>query len=200
MSKQTAEHNRLIALPKGQLLVEADGSLIAQIRASRAARKDLRDWFDRLAASRPNGVLVHASLDSGGRGFEVRYERQTSEAVFLAAAIEQWRADPAISIPAILELGLFVLEVAGEMAGRGFGDALVALTTIRLVPGSPHHWRLVPLPTGGTSLADWARSEPDTWLWLTREIRRSAAQGLIRRTFLARPCTRRLPGRSSPRD
>jgi hypothetical protein len=169
LSKQTAEHNRLIALPKGQLLVEADGSLIAQIRASRAARKDLRDWFDRLAASRPNGVLVHASLDSGGRGFEVRYERQTSEAVFLAAAIEQWRADPAISIPAILELGLFVLEVAGEIAGRGFADALMALTTIRVVPGPPRKFWLVPLPIAGTSLADWSRADPDTFLWVTRD-------------------------------
>jgi hypothetical protein len=169
LSKQAEEQTRLIALPKGQLVVEADGSLIAQVRASRTARKDLRDWFDRLAASRPPGVLAHTSLDSGPRGFEVRYERQTSEAMFLAAAIEQWRSDPAISIPAILELGHFALEVAGEMAGRGFADALVALTTIRLVPGPPRKFWLVPLPIAGTSLADWSRADPDTFLWVTRD-------------------------------
>jgi hypothetical protein len=159
----------MIALPKGQILVEAEGTVIAQVRASRSARKEMRDWFDRLAASRPRRVMAHIRVDDGQRGFEVHYEPQPREAVSLLAAIDQWWSDPAGSIPVILELGRFVFEVAGELAGRGFGDALVAPATVRLVPGSTHHWRLVPLPTGGSSLADWARAEPDTWLWVTRE-------------------------------
>jgi hypothetical protein len=159
----------MIALPKGQLLVEADGTVIAQVRASRTTRKEMRDWFDRLAASRPRRVLAHSRLDDGQHGFEVHYEPQPREAVSLAAVIDHWWSDPAGSIPVILELGRFVFEVAGELAGRGFGDALLAPATVRLVPGSTHHWRLVPLPTGGSSLADWARAEPDTWLWVTRE-------------------------------
>jgi hypothetical protein len=169
LSKRAEEHTRLIALPKGQLLVETDGSMVAQLRASRTSRKDMRDWFDRLAASRPKGVIAHISSDYGQRGFEVRYERQAPEAVFLATAIEHWRSDPPVSIPGILDLGHFVLGVAAEMAGRGFVDALVSLATIRLVPGVHREFWLVPLPTAGTSLADWARAEADTWLWVTRE-------------------------------
>jgi len=159
----------MIALPKGQLLVEADGTLIAQVRASRTARQQMRDWFERLAASRPRRVMAHSRVEDGQRGFEVHYEPQPREAVSLAAAIDQWRSDPAVSIPVILELGRFVFEVAGNMADSGFGDVLVALATVRLVPGSPDHWRLVPVPTGAISLADWSRAEPDTWLWVTRE-------------------------------
>ena len=46
----------------------------------------------------------------------------------------------------ILELGRFVLEVALEMSRGGFADALVAASTIRVVPGTPSQFRLVPLP------------------------------------------------------
>jgi hypothetical protein len=169
LKTRAEEDTRSIGLPKGQLLVEPDGSLVAQLRASRTSRKDLRDWFDRFAASRPKGVVAHVSADYGQRGFEVRYERQASDAVDLATAIEQWRSDPPVWAPAMLDLGHFVLGVADEMTGRGFVDALVSLATIRLVPGAHRQFWLVPLPTAGTSLADWARAEPDTWLWVTRE-------------------------------
>ena len=157
------------ALPKGQLLVDADGTLIAQVRASRTARREMRDWFDRLAASRPRGVLAHSHLEDGQHGFEIHYEPQPREATSVADVIERWRADPAASMPLILELGKFVFEVVGELADRGFGDVLVAMATVRLVPGSPDHWRFVPVTTRGTSLADWARADADTWLWGTSE-------------------------------
>jgi hypothetical protein len=129
----------------------------------------MRDWFERLAASRPRGVLAHSRLEDGQHGFEIHYETQPREAVSVSDVIEEWQTDPATSIPVVLEFGRFLFEVVGELAGRGFGDVLLAMATVRLVPGSPDHWRFVPVPTRGTSLADWARADPDTWLWGTSE-------------------------------
>jgi hypothetical protein len=59
--------------------------------------------------------------------------------------------------------------VVSDLAGTGFGDVLVALATVRCVPGAPEPWRFVPIPTRGTALADWARADPDTYLWSTPE-------------------------------
>ena len=157
----------MIALPKGHLLTDSEGTLTAKLGASRPARKEMRDWFDRLAASRPRRVLAHDHLEDGRGGFEIHYDPQPRDAIPLSTAIAGWRTDLQASVPAILGLGRFVFEVAGELAARGFGDALVAPATIRHTPGAPDPWRLVPLPTRGTSLGDWARAEPDAWLWGT---------------------------------
>jgi hypothetical protein len=159
----------MMGLPKGHLLTDADGTLTAQLRLSRPARQKMREWFDRLAASRPRRVLACRRLEDGPRGFEIHYEPQPRDAVALATAIARWRTEPRSAPPAILGLGRFVFEIAGELAARGLGEALVAPATIRLVPDSPDSWRLVPLPTGGMSLADWARAEPEAWLWGTSE-------------------------------
>ncbi len=175
MTKKSEDLTRPVALPKGQLVVDADGSLVAEVRASRTARNDVRAWFDRLAPRRPKDVVAQTSVEFTGRGVLVRFERQVPEAVPLARAIEPWHTDVAVSIAPILELGRFVLEVALEMSRGGFADALVAASTIRVVPGTPSQFRLVPLPSTGTSLADWARAEPETWLWVTRETALSAA-------------------------
>jgi hypothetical protein len=163
------ESNPMLALPKGRLLVNPDGTMIARLRASRTARREMRDWFGRLAECRPRGVLAHSRLDDGQYGFEIEYEAQPREAVFLADVIEGWQTDPATSLPTALQLGRFLFEVVGELVNRGFGDVLVAMATLRLVPGSPDHWRFVPIPTRGTSLADWSRADPNTWLWATSE-------------------------------
>jgi hypothetical protein len=161
--------NAVISIPKGQLVAGDDGTLTAMLRLSRPARKTMREWFERLVGSRPRRVLTHSRLEDGPRGFEIHFEPQPRDAISLATAIKFWRIDPQTSIPIILDLGRFVFEVAGELAGRGFGDTLVAPTTIRHVPDSPEPWRLVPLSTSGLALADWARAEPNTWLWNTSE-------------------------------
>src|SRR4051812_22966677 len=126
----------MIALPKGQLLTDAEGTMTARLRASRPARKEMRDWFDGLAGSRPRHVLSHDRLEDGRSGFEICYEPQPRDAVPLATTIAGWRTDPQASVPAILGLGRFVFEVAGEMGRRGFGDVLVAPAMIRLIPGA----------------------------------------------------------------
>ena len=130
----------------------------------------MRDWFERLAASRPRGVLAHSRLDDGQRGFEIHYEPQPRDAVPLAAAIERWRADPPASIP-------------GDPRARPLrprGRRRAGRPRVRRRARGPHdHPRSSPARPapggssrcrpGGMSLADWARAEPDTWLWSTRE-------------------------------
>ena len=68
---------------------DGDGALTAQIRASRPARREMRAWYERLADSRPRGVLAHQRLDDGQRGFEVHYEPQPRDAVFARALADQ---------------------------------------------------------------------------------------------------------------
>jgi hypothetical protein len=169
-TKTDHEFNAMSALPKGQLVINDDGTLTAQVRASRPERKTLRDWFDRLAASRPRGVLAHSRLEDGQRGLEIHYEPQPRDAVPVEELIRQWQTDLPGSVPAILDLGRFVCDVSFELAGRGFPDALVSPATVQKHMDSPAPWRLVPLPTRGISLADWARAEPITWLWCSSEM------------------------------
>jgi hypothetical protein len=157
----------MIALPKGQLLDDGEGALTAQVRASRPARREMRAWYERLADSRPRGVVAHTRLDDGQRGFEIHFEPQPRDALPFDVAIGGWRDDPPTAVPAVIELACFVLGVSSELAARGFGDALVSPATLRLIPGTPGIWRLVPLPTRCMSLADWARAEPGNWLWST---------------------------------
>jgi hypothetical protein len=193
----------MIALPKGQLLDDGDGTLTVQVRASRPARREMRSWFERLAESRPRGVVSHDRLEDGQRGFEIHYEPQPRDSLAFDAAIRGWRDDPPASIPGVIELACFVLGVSSELAARGFGDALVAPATLRLVPGTPGIWRLVPMPTRGMSLADWARAEPDTWLWSTpAEVLNAAALDPVHRLGAALhhalagpPFPEALPGR-----
>jgi hypothetical protein len=170
MTQHSGESYPMFALPKGQLLDNGDGTLVARVRASRTARREMRDWFARLAESRPKGVLAPGRLVDGQHGFEIHYEPQPRDAVSVSEVVARWQADPAASITVALELGRFVFGVVSELAGRGFADVLVAMATVRLVPGSLVHWRLVPVPTRGTSLADWARADPDTFLWSTPEF------------------------------
>ena len=159
----------MIAIPKGQLLTSQDGVLTAQLRANRPARKAMRAWFESLAAARPRGILAHEGLDDGPRGFEIRYAADAQGTLPLAAALAEWRRDLPSSLPNVLDLARFVLGLASDLAERDCADALVAPGSIRLVPGAIDPWRLVPLPTQGASLADWARADPDAWLWTAAE-------------------------------
>ena len=193
----------MLALPKGQLLVQDDGILVAQLRASRPARREMRAWFERLSSSRPGNVLAHTRLDDGPHGFEIHYESQPREAISGEAAFEGWRDHPAASIPAILAFGRFLLDVVGELVDRGLGDVFVATATVRFVPGSPDRWRFVPVPTRGMSLGDWSRADPDSLLWTTSESLIGGAPAdavyalgaALRHAISGPPVPRNLPAR-----
>jgi hypothetical protein len=155
-----------LAIPKGKLVFTEAGEPIAYLRASLAARRALREWFDRVGACYNMPFLFPKRPVDGPQGFEIHYQEQPAGAVGLSAKIAEWGQDVPASIPLIFGLAGFVLATCQELSRRGLGDALVAPGLIRFVRSTGNPWRLVPLPCGTASVADWAQADPETWQWL----------------------------------
>jgi hypothetical protein len=154
---------------KGKLMIGAEGEPIAYLSASRAARKAMRDWFDRLAVSCTGPLLFPRKFADGPKGFEIHYPKEPPGTTGLPAKVAEWSQDVPAAVPSILRLGRFVLDACRELARQGHGDALVAPGLIRFVPGTAEPWWLLPLPCSMATVADWSRADPETWQWLSAD-------------------------------
>jgi hypothetical protein len=158
-----------IEIPKGRLVFAEGREPIAYLSASRAARKATREWFDRLSATCTGPIVFPRRLADGPKGFEIHYQEEPRGTVGLRVKVGEWAEDLPASVPLVFQLGRFVLETAHELSERSVHDALIAPGLIRFAAGLPDPWRLLPLPCGAFSVADWAQADPDTWQWLSSE-------------------------------
>ncbi len=155
-----------LVIPKGKLVFAEGSEPIAYLRASLASRRAMREWLERAGACYNLPLVFPRRPVDGPKGFEIHYQEEPRGAVGLSAKIAEWGQDVPASIPLIFGLAGFVLETCRELSRRGLGDALVAPCLIRFVQSTGNPWRLVPLPCGKASVADWAQADPETWQWL----------------------------------
>ena len=157
-----------LQLPMGTMRTSGDGTLIVRLRARRDERKTARAWFDRLRALNLSWMLlpevITEVMESPG-GIDLKYGEESKEAVSLTKKIEEWGRDLPASLPMILTLGRFMITIAEEFAQAKEAVPPLGPAQIKFLPGPATLWRMLPMPTAGLALADWARSGADAWLW-----------------------------------
>jgi hypothetical protein len=156
-----------IALPVGTLMSSPDGPLVVRLRPGPAGRKAAEGWLQRLGTRTVRGLLVPRRISERPSGLEVEYPEESRKTLPLSARLAEWIALPRAAVPEILSLGRFVLTAGEALAGMGEVGTPVGPAVVRLQPGPPVSWHLVPIPTRGTTLADWARADSGIWLWST---------------------------------
>ena len=163
------------ALPKGQLSSRCrrlpDRRRSGASRTARSARCATGSTASRHRG--PRGVRGARPARRRSARFEIRFERAAPRSrPACRRRSSSGEPIPAVSIPGYPRARTVSSSTSrASWSGRGFADALVAPATIRARPRPARSVLAVrPAPySTGTSLADWARAEPDTWLWVTRE-------------------------------
>ena len=153
-----------LILPIGMLRT-SDGASRIELRCDPVRRRVLRDWFERVGELRLPWVAVPQAIDNSPAGLTLEYSSSLNESTSVAAQIPEWAGNAAISLPQILGLGRFTLTAAEELARHKFDDVMVCPALVHHYLAGPVVWRLVALPAGTATRADWSRSDPNAWLW-----------------------------------
>ena len=152
-------------LPMGSLRLGDAGAISIQIRADRPARKAIRTWLDRLGTIHSRWLLLPRRTSEEAHGFDVEYPDDARTTVGLDSSVTEFVRDLPVAVPRIVGLIQFMLDAAAELLGHEVEDVLWAPAVVRSTQGSNAPWRLIPLPTIGCNLADWARADPSSWPW-----------------------------------
>jgi hypothetical protein len=166
-------------LPYGLMRTTQDGLPAVLLRCSRHEAKSIRAWFDRLKAFNRGWLLLPVkeidTVFQGDGGLELQYSSQLPRMVPLNWKTAEWSHDLPAALPSILGLARFVINLVEALARQKVDDVALSPAFVRFLPDEAAPWRVVPLPTREASLGQWARSDPEAWLWLSPPSILSAA-------------------------
>ena len=158
-----------VRIPERHLVVERRRHLDRpSAAASRPSRKEMREWFDRLAASRPRRVLAHSRLETASAASRSITSRNPAKP-FRSRPRSTMVGRPGGFDPRHPRAGRFVFEVAGELAGRGFGDAPHSTRDRPPCPRLDPPLAARPAADGRQLARRLGPGRTRTWLWVTRE-------------------------------
>jgi len=156
-------------LPNGELCGSHGEVLSGWIRADERQARARRTWLDRLARINPRLVLSPVTWREEDDRISWTYGEDSAGTTPLTDVIDEWRRAPAPWLPRALELASFLVEVQGELDRVKLPDPLIGPAWIRWVTIPSGHFRLLAWPGQGITLADWAQSDPGTWIWFPPE-------------------------------
>jgi hypothetical protein len=156
-------------LPNGALCGGPGEVLSGWIRADERQDRARRTWLDQLNRLNPRLVLSPVSWREDDDRISWAYGEDSARTTPVIDLIDEWRRAPATWLPQVMMLASFLVEVQAELDRVKMVNPLIGPAWVRWATIPHGQFRLLAWPGQGITLADWAQSDPATWLWLPPE-------------------------------
>lgn len=154
-----------LRLPVGDMSETAEGHVRVAMALNARTRASVQSIVERLDGVAAEWFWIPTTVDEYEGDLVLDYALEQSTSMTFTAALPRFRADPRVHLPELVELARY-LEACMRVLERVEVSALVAPACVRYAPERTQGaWRLMVVPLVDVSLADWARSAPDAWMW-----------------------------------
>jgi hypothetical protein len=155
-----------LRLPIGELGAGSDGRLRLHLPRGVDARGRLRDFLGR-ARGLDSGLFV---LPQEIEAACVVYAEEDPRTVPGIQEINTWHQGLPLRVPQIIGLARFLAEAVKSLEEAGLRGAPESPVQLRHTPRRAQPFRLIVLPAAEATLADWAHTGSDAWLWTAPEV------------------------------
>jgi hypothetical protein len=159
-----------LRLPVGEMSESADGRVRVAMALNARTRGAVQSILERLDGVAADWFWIPTTVDEYEGDLVLDYSldggaRETSRSMTFSAALPRFRAEPRVHLPELVELARY-LEACIRVLERVEVPALIGPACLRYAPDRTQGaWRLMVVPLVDVSLADWARSSPEAWMW-----------------------------------
>jgi hypothetical protein len=158
-----------IETPSGRLLVSADLSFRALIRASVRSYEKVLAAIEAASRLPPPVFLQCGGFRHDSDGFHLTWPAARGEPKGLLDLVPAWRGYPAVHIPEVLDLGRFVYRASSELDHLRPLRFLFSPPQICRLTGEfgQRHWMIVPLPLEGAGTSNFVAASELSTAWLS---------------------------------
>lgn len=154
-----------VRLPGGELTELGDGRVRVALSLDARTRDAVRAIVERLDGVAADWFWIPTTVDEVEGDLVLDYALATEGAMPFADALSRLVARPAVHLPELVELGRY-LEACTRVLSQVEVPALIAPACLRYAPTRERGaWRLMVVPLGDPTLAEWACAAPAAWLW-----------------------------------
>jgi len=154
-----------LRLPVGDLVETPDRRLRVTMAHNARTRGLVQSIVERLDGVAAEWFWIPTTVDEYEGDLVLEYSLAADQSMAFPAALPRFRAKPAVHLPEIVEMARY-LEACTRVLAQVEVTALIAPACLRYAPDRDEGaWRLMVVPLVDATLADWARSVPDAWMW-----------------------------------
>ncbi len=154
-----------LRLPVGDMSETPDGRVRVAMALNARTRGSVQSIVERLDGVAAEWFWIPTTVDEYEGDLVLDYSLEQSKSMTFSAALPRFRADPRVYLPELVELARY-LEACIRVLERVEVPAVIGPACLRYAPDRTQGaWRLMVVPLVDVSLADWARSSPDAWMW-----------------------------------
>jgi hypothetical protein len=154
-----------LRLPVGEMSETADGRVRVAMALNARTRSSVQSIVERLDGVAAEWFWIPTTVDEYEGDLVLDYSLEQSKSMTFGAALPRFRDQTRVYIPELVELARY-LEACIRVLERVEVPALIGPACLRYAPDRTQGaWRLMVVPLVDVSLADWARSSPDAWMW-----------------------------------
>ncbi len=154
-----------LRLPVGDLVETSDRRLRVTMAHNARTRGLVQSIVERLDGVAAEWFWIPTTVDEYEGDLVLEYSLAADQSMAFSAALPRFRAKPAVHLPEIVEMARY-LEACTRVLAQIEVTALIAPACLRYAPDRDEGaWRLMVVPLVDATLADWARSVPDAWMW-----------------------------------
>ncbi len=154
-----------LRLPVGEMSENADGHVRVAMALNARTRSSVQSIVERLDGVAAEWFWIPTTVDEFEGDLVLDYSLEQSKSMTFSAALPRFCAEPRVHLPELVELARY-LEACIRVLERVEVPALIGPACLRYAPDRTQGaWRLMVVPLVDVSLADWARSSPDAWMW-----------------------------------
>ncbi|MFN0251977.1 MAG: hypothetical protein ACKV2T_34190 [Kofleriaceae bacterium] len=154
-----------LRLPVGEMTESADGRVRVSMSLNARTRGAVNSILERLDGVAAEWFWIPTSVDEYEGDLVLDYSPEQSRSMTFAAALPRFVAKPRVYVPELVQLARY-LEACIRELERVQVPAVFGPACLRYAPQRTQGaWRLMVVPLVDVTLADWARSSADAWMW-----------------------------------